>query len=288
MATKCANLYLVATPVGNLEDITLRALRILKEVDLIAAEDTRRTLKLLNYYQIKKKMCSYHKYNERDQSKMLISQLESGVNVALVSDAGMPGISDPGNQLVSEAIVKGISVIPIPGASAVITALAASGLNTGSFLFTGFLPRKKQAQVVYLKTLAEFTGTLVVYEAPQRVLATLQNILETFGNRQAVVARELTKVHEQFLRGELKFLINEVSLQEMRGEITILVSGAAENNLQNSTNIDIQTAFLELNHSETTLKDELRIVAKKTGKSLKEVYRLYLENKKNEKKDKTE
>lgn len=280
MTAKSGTLFLVATPLGNLEDITFRAIRILNEVDLIAAEDTRHTLKLLNYYHIKKKMCSYHKHNERNQSKNIISQLESGLNVALVSDAGMPGISDPGNELVSEAVIRGIPIIPIPGASAVITALAASGLATASFLFTGFLPRKKSEQMQYVKTLADFTGTLVVYESPHRLLTTLENLFETLGNREVVIARELTKVHEQFLRGTLQLIIEKISSQSIRGEITILISGAPKDNRQNSTNIDVGVALAELNQNQTTLKDELRIVAKKTGKSLKEVYRLYLETKK--------
>jgi 16S rRNA (cytidine1402-2'-O)-methyltransferase len=272
-------LYLVGTPLGNLEDITMRALRVLKEVDFIAAEDTRHTLKLLNYFQIKKSLLSYYQHNERERSDQIIGKILSGANVALVTDAGMPGISDPGSFLVAAAIERGISVIPIPGVTAVITALAASGLDTASFWFAGFLPRKNSEQTNKLKEMASFSGTLVFYEAPYRILTTMQNIREIFGERRAVVARELTKIHEEFLRGNLSEIIQILSERDLRGEFTLLVEGnfLTDKNNQNSTNVDIDDLWnTTLNH-QGSLRGALKEIAKQTGKSSKEIYQIYLE-----------
>jgi 16S rRNA (cytidine1402-2'-O)-methyltransferase len=274
-------LYLVATPLGNLEDITQRALRILNEVDLIAAEDTRHTMKLLNYFQIKKSLLSYYQHNERERSDQIIYKILAGANVALVSDAGMPGISDPGSVLVAAAIEKGITVIPIPGATAVITALAASGLDTKSFWFVGFLPRKQSEQSTKLSEMSDFQGTLVFYEAPYRIVATLKNIQKVLGDRRVVVARELTKLHEEFIRGGLSKIIMELSERELKGEFTVVVEGAElpVKNQQNSTNIDIDLLFLTKKTNQS-LRRELKEIAHQTGKSVKEVYQLYLENQK--------
>ena len=278
---KTGKLYLVATPLGNLEDITQRALRILNEVDLIAAEDTRHTLKLLNYFQIKKSLLSYYQHNERERADQIIDKILAGTNVALVSDAGMPGISDPGSILVKTAIKQGITVIPIPGASAVITALAASGLDTKSFWFVGFLPRKKNEQSAKLFEMQDFQGTLVFYEAPYRILATLKNIQEVLGDRRVVVARELTKLHEEFIRGFLSKIIKELSERDLKGEFTLVVEGSEPSvkNNQDSTNFDIDELFLK-KKTNLSLRQELKEIAHQTGKSVKEVYQLYLENQK--------
>ncbi len=273
-------LYLVATPLGNLEDITQRALRILAEVDLVAAEDTRHTLKLLNHFGIKQKMLSYYQHNERERTGEIIDKLLSGMNIALVSDAGMPGISDPGYVLVAEAVKQGIPVIPIPGASAVVTALAASGLPTNSFWFGGFLPRKAKEQSAILSQLTEINGTLVFYEAPHRLQATLNNIQAILGDRETVIARELTKIHEEFIRGRLSEIIAHVEDSSLKGEFTILIAGKTEEeNRQNSTNLNNSKNGTIENEEELSLRQKLKKIAKETGKTTKEVYQLYLAEK---------
>ncbi len=284
----------MATPLGNLEDITLRALRTLSEIDLIAAEDTRHTLKLLNHYQIKKKLISYFQHNERERTGELIQKLLNGLNIALVSDAGMPGISDPGYYLVREAINNGISVIPIPGPTAVITALAASGLNTGSFRFEGFLPRKTEQQRSKLKEMTEFPGTIIYYESPRRLRQTLLNIAGIFGERKVVLARELTKIHEQFIRGmPLEVLAELDRTGDLKGEFTILIEGytASKNAEQDSDQIDFSTLLSSLHQDQesststpsSTLRAEIRAIARKTGKKPKEIYQLYLSDHQNKK-----
>lgn len=280
MEMEVGKLYLVATPLGNLEDITHRALRILAEVDLIAAEDTRHTLKLLNHFAIKQKMISYYLHNERERAGEIIEKLISGLNIALVSDAGMPGISDPGYFLVAEAVKRGISVIPIPGASAVITALAASGLPTNSFLFAGFLPRKAKERIVILSELAEVRGTLVFYEAPHRLLATIKDIYEVLGDREIVLARELTKIHEEFIRGKLIEIIDKIENQNLKGEFTILIAGKTTvKNRQNSTKQGYSNNGTEDNDDQASLRQKLKKIAAETGKSSKEIYQLYLSEK---------
>ncbi|MEK6299207.1 MAG: 16S rRNA (cytidine(1402)-2'-O)-methyltransferase [Acidobacteriota bacterium] len=212
-------LFIVATPIGNLEDITLRALRILKEADLIACEDTRHTRKLLSHHQISRPTVSYHEHNERERTSELIARLESGANIALVSDAGTPLVSDPGLRVVQEAIERGIPVVPIPGASAFIAAVAASGLPTDQFIFAGFLPSKRTARRARLAELGTLPMTIVFYEAPHRIKQALADAREMLGERRVVVARELTKIHEEFIRGDL----TEIELPEgTRGEIVLL------------------------------------------------------------------
>ncbi len=280
MKMDTGKLYLVATPLGNLEDITHRALKVLAEVDLIAAEDTRHTLKLLNHFGIKQRLLSYYLHNERERSGEIIDKLRSGMNVALVSDAGMPGISDPGNLLVAEAIKEGITVVPIPGASAVVTALAASGLPTNTFWFQGFLPRKAKEQAEILRDLAEVNGTLVFYEAPHRLEATLKNTMEVLGDREAVIARELTKIHEEFVRGSLSEIISRIGKNTLKGEFTILIAGAPEEkNRQNSTNRNNSKSGINDNGEELSLRQKLREIARETGKNTKEVYQIYLSEK---------
>ena len=221
-------LYLVATPIGNLEDITLRALRILREANVIACEDTRQTQKLLNHYDLQKRLVSYHEHNEMTRAAELVIELEQGAKVALVSDAGMPVVSDPGHRLVALCLRHGIAVVPVPGASALVAALAASGLENEEFTFIGFLPARASARRKALDALPGEARTLVFYEAPHRIVETLKDALEILGNRPAVIAREVTKIHEEFLRGHLKELLERMQKTEPRGEITLLIGLATE------------------------------------------------------------
>ncbi|HKO98286.1 MAG TPA: 16S rRNA (cytidine(1402)-2'-O)-methyltransferase [Pyrinomonadaceae bacterium] len=216
-------LYLIATPIGNLEDITHRAIRLLGEVDLIACEDTRHTRKLLNHYGIGTRTISYHDHNERERAAQLLKLIEAGSDVAIVSDAGTPGISDPGYRLTQLAIEGGARVVSVPGSSALITALVASGLPTDEFLFAGFLPAKANARRARLKQLGSVPATLIVYEGPHRIAATLQDALEVLGERNAVIARELTKMHEEIARGRLSDLAKRFSTEPVRGEIVLLI-----------------------------------------------------------------
>ncbi len=218
-------LYLVATPIGNLEDITYRAIHILKSVDLIAAEDTRKTKILLDHYNIKKPMISYYSYNEQARAPQLIEKLLAGQSLALVSDAGTPGISDPAYHIVQHALEKGISIIPIPGPTAFISALIASGLPTDRFVFEGFLPLKKGRKTKF-ESLKSELRTIVIYESPHRLLKTLTDIQTYFGNRTVAVARELTKKFEEIVRGPVESLIVELRKKTPRGEYVILVQGA--------------------------------------------------------------
>jgi 16S rRNA (cytidine1402-2'-O)-methyltransferase len=216
-------LYLVATPIGNLEDISLRALRILKEADLIACEDTRQTIKLLSHYDIHKRLESYHEHNELTRAPELIIQLEQGAKIALVSDAGTPSVSDPGHHLISLCVRHGIPVVPIPGPSALISALVASAMPVHEFVFLGFLPSRQTERRKALRALAPSTRTLVFYEAPHRVMETLEDALEILGDRSAVLAREITKLHEEFRRGTISDLLAHVRKKAPRGEITLIL-----------------------------------------------------------------
>jgi 16S rRNA (cytidine1402-2'-O)-methyltransferase len=222
------SLYVIATPIGNLEDITLRALRLLGEVDLIACEDTRHTRKLLAHYQISRPTISYHEHNERERTPELIDKLKSGMSIALVSDAGTPLVSDPGYRLVQEVIAQDIQVVPVPGASALIVALAAAGLATDEFYFAGFLPSKQSQRRARLAALAGVNATLVFYEAPHRIKETLTDARAALGNRRCVVARELTKLHEQFIRGSLDEVREATQQRDVRGEIVLLVGPPIE------------------------------------------------------------
>ena len=233
-------LYVVATPIGNLADITQRALQILKDVELIACEDTRHTRKLLQHFGINTKTTSYHEHNENQRGDELLDLLKQGSNIAVVSDAGTPAISDPGFRLVRSAIENEITVVPVPGPSALITALVAAGLPTDEFFFAGFLPARASARQTRLRELASVPGTLIFYEAPHRLAATLKDAYETLGEREAVVARELTKLHEEVRRGRLSDLVEHYSQVEPRGEIVLLIdrnsieTGEAESNSERS------------------------------------------------------
>ena len=219
-------LYIVATPIGNLEDITLRALNILREVDLIAAEDTRQTLKLLNHFEITKPLISYHRHNEEVKSDILIEKLKKGDNIALVSDAGTPGICDPGESVIKKAIEENIEVIPIPGACAMINALIASGVETKEFCFLGFLPLNKKLRKEKLEEIKKANKTTIIYEAPHKMKATLEDLKEVIENRKVVLARELTKIHEQFIRGNIEELLNKID--DLKGEMILIIEATHE------------------------------------------------------------
>jgi 16S rRNA (cytidine1402-2'-O)-methyltransferase len=226
MVISPGTLFIIATPIGNLEDITFRAVNVLKEVDLIAAEDTRRTRILLNAYSISASLTSYHDHNKERQGKRLLKKLLSGKSIALVSDAGTPGISDPGYYLVNLAIQNDITVTPVPGVSAIITALSVSGLPSDRFSFEGFLPKKVNLRRKYIHKLINEARTIILYESPHRIMATLQDFLEICGERWIVVARELTKVYEEIVRGPLSGVLKKLNEKKRRGEFTILVSSA--------------------------------------------------------------
>lgn len=269
-------LYVVATPIGNLEDITLRALRILRGVDRIACEDTRHTRKLLSHFDIDTSTVSCHEHNELARAEELIAELKAGARIALVSDAGMPGISDPGARFVAQAIAAGIAVFPIPGASAGISALAASGLNTSNFRFVGFPPARSGERRMLFESLRSETSTLVFYEAPHRILETLGDTAAIFGSgRNAVLARELTKVHEEFLRGTIGELSRILSQRDLvRGEMTLLIAGAGtgESALQKSAgNLREQmSAYISKGLDE---QGALKRIARERGVSKSEIYR---------------
>ncbi|HEY1938162.1 MAG TPA: 16S rRNA (cytidine(1402)-2'-O)-methyltransferase [Candidatus Angelobacter sp.] len=272
--TNPGTLYVVATPIGNLEDITYRAVRVLKEADLIACEDTRHTAKLLHHYGIDKPTISYHEHNEAARAEELVAKLEQGLNVAQVSDAGMPGISDPGYRVIKLAIEHGVQVIPIPGASAVVAALAASGLPTDSFQFLGFLPAKSGQRRTLLETLLRAQHTTVVYEAPHRIAETLEDIVETLGpERPIVLARELTKVHEEFIRGAAEAVLGRVQQQDLKGEITLLIGKGEEHESQAGAKNIVQRLDEIMREQNLDEKAALKALAKERGLSKSEAYR---------------
>jgi len=263
-------LYVVATPIGNLEDITYRAVRILGEVDLIACEDTRQTHKLLEHYGIQKPTVSYHEHNEAERTADLIARLLGGATIALVSDAGMPLVSDPGYRLVRAAVENGIPVQPIPGPSATLTALAASGLPTDSFRFGGFLPHKPGQRAKLLEALAEEQATLIFYEAPHRILEALEAIETVLGPRPVVVARELTKIHEEFLRGTAAEIRAQLESRDaIKGEMTLLIGKATA---PPPDDRPLQEAVEELVRAGTPKMDAIKQVARRRGLSKREVY----------------
>jgi 16S rRNA (cytidine1402-2'-O)-methyltransferase len=278
-------LYLVATPIGNLEDITLRAVRVLKEVDMIACEDTRQTQKLLNHYEIATRTTSYHEHNEVAKSAELVQQMKEGASVALVSDAGMPGISDPGYRLITLAIEQGLPVVPVPGASAFLAALVASGLPTDSFRFAGFLPAKRGERRTALEAIKNSPRTQVFYEAPHRIVEAMADAVEVLGNaRQIVIAREVTKLHEEFLRGHAGEVLENLKAREsVKGEITLLIGRAEDADAQADTG-HVGTAAVGrasvrqrveqiMAEEKIDEKAALKKVAKERGVSKSEAYR---------------
>ena len=266
-------LYVVATPIGNLEDITYRAVRILREAGLIACEDTRHTRKLLDHYGIEGKLVSYHEHNEAERSRELIERLHEGLSVAQVSDAGMPGISDPGYRVIKSAIEQGIAVVPVPGPSALIVALAASGLPTDAFEFRGFLPAKSGQRRTELESIRPREHTMIFYEAPHRIHESIDDIVAVLGpERPIVIARELTKVHEEFLRGTVREVAENIRDRELKGEITILIGKAVAS--ERSEALDLGARLQEIMRQQNLdEKAALKVLAKERGVSKSEVYR---------------
>jgi len=272
-----ATLYIVPTPIGNLEDITLRALRVLREARLIAAEDTRTTRKLLARYDIPTPLTSYHEHNKLTKLEAVFEALAQG-DVALVSDAGTPGISDPGYELIQEALAREVPVVPLPGPSAVITALVASGLPADRFLFLGFLPRKAAALRAALQELAALPATLIAYESPNRLVATLDAAREALGDRPAAVARELSKIHEEVRRGSLGELAEQFRAAPPRGEITLVIGGASDTPPDEPWDeAQVRRALAERLAQGEARSTAARVVAGKSGWNRRSVYNLSLD-----------
>ena len=269
-------LYLVATPIGNLEDITLRALRVLKEVDIIAAEDTRHTLKLLNRFGIKKTLISYYKENERIKSNILIEKLKEDKNIALVSDAGTPAISDPGEEIVKLAIENNIEIIPIPGACAFINALICSGFDTKKFAFIGFLPVNKKEKKDILERIKKENKSLIFYEAPHKLRKTLELMLEVLGNRDIVLARELTKIHEEFIRGNIEDVLE--GLGEPKGEFVIILKGAEKSNDEKDflNKMTLEEHFEYYQKQGLEKKEIIKNIAKDRNTNKNEIYQYFI------------
>ena len=271
-------LYLVATPIGNLEDITIRALNVLKNVDLIAAEDTRHTLGLLNHFEINKPLISYYKETEKKKSPILIEKLLNGTNIALVSDAGTPGISDPGEEIVKEAIKNNIDIVPIPGACAFVNALISSGMNTREFSFIGFLSANKKERKDKLEEIKYETRTLIFYEAPHKLKTTLESMLEVLGDRKIVLARELTKIHEEFIRGNLSTIVEQ--FVDIRGEFVIILEGNSISKQEkeildlNSLSMDEHYKFYE--NQGLDKKEIIKKIAKDRNINKNEVYQHFI------------
>lgn len=270
-------LYIVATPIGNLEDITLRALRVLKEVDLIAAEDTRQTLKLLNHYEINKPLISYHCHNEETKSEILIEKLRNGENIALVSDAGTPGICDPGEEVIKKAIEDNIEVIPIPGACAMINALIVSGISTKEFEFLGFLPLNKKLRRQKLKEIENSSKTIIIYEAPHKMKTTLGDLKEILKDRKIVLARELTKIHEEFIRKSIDELLSEIDT--IKGEMILIIEGNKidTEECKNFDEISLEDHYKLYEEKGLNKKEIIKQIAKDRNVNKNEIYMYFLE-----------
>ena len=270
-------LYLCATPIGNLEDITYRTVRCLREADMIAAEDTRHTKQLLSAYDIDTPLTSYHEHNKQEKGPLLIQKLQEGMMLALVSDAGMPAICDPGSDLVRLAIEAKVPVVPLPGPNAGLTGLIASGMDTTRFTFIGFLPKTQKHRLPVLESIKQYEGTLIFYEAPHRIRSVLTEIAAVLGDRQAVLCRELTKKYEQYMRGTLCQLQDELATQGTRGEFVILVAGAApEEPSAADNNVDYASLVQELMNQGVDKKEAIRTVARRCGVSKRSVYQAAL------------
>ena len=270
-------LYIVATPIGNLEDITLRALRVLKEVDLIAAEDTRQTLKLLNHYEINKPLISYHRHNEETKSEILIEKLRNGENIALVSDAGTPGICDPGEEVIKKAIEDNIEVIPIPGACAMINALIVSGISTKEFEFLGFLPLNKKLRRQKLKEIENSSKTIIIYEAPHKMKTTLGDLKEILKDRKIVLARELTKIHEEFIRKSIDEILSEIDT--IKGEMILIIEGNKidTEECKNFDEISLEDHYKLYEEKGLNKKEIIKQIAKDRNVNKNEIYMYFLE-----------
>ena len=271
-------LYLVATPIGNLEDITLRALKILKEVDLIAAEDTRHTLGLLNHFEISKPLISYYKQNEKVKSEILIEKLNAGQNIAVVSDAGTPGISDPGEEIVKVAIENNIEIVPIPGACAFVNALIASGMSSKEFEFIGFLSANKKERKDKLEEVKFETKTLIFYEAPHKLKTTLESMLEVIGDRKIVLARELTKIHEEFIRGNISTILEQIV--DIKGEFVIIVEGNSiskkDIELDNLNEKSLEDHYKFYENQGLDKKEIIKKIAKDRNVNKNEIYKKFI------------
>jgi 16S rRNA (cytidine1402-2'-O)-methyltransferase len=267
-------LYLVATPIGNLQDLTFRAVETLKSVGIIACEDTRHTKKLLTHFGISNKLVSYHEHNEVERAEQLVESLRNGISVAVVSDAGTPGISDPSFRLVTRAIEAGIDVVPLPGAVAFVNAVAASGLATDSIFFGGFLPSKKGDRRRRLQETGSIPATLIFYESPRRITAALSDALEVLGDRHAVVAREITKLHEEFARGRLSELYRKLSSETVKGEIVLLIDRVHETTAKVPKTASLTQRLEQLESEGVERMAALKKVAKEFGMSKSEAYRI--------------
>ena len=280
-SASCGTLYLCATPIGNLEDITYRVLRTLKEVDLIAAEDTRNSIKLLNHFEIKTPMTSYHEYNKIEKAYQLVNKLKEGKNIALITDAGTPGISDPGEDLVRICYEEGVPVTSLPGAAACITALTMSGLPTRRFAFEAFLPRDKKERAAVLEGLKEETRTIILYEAPHHLVKTLEELLKTLGNCKITVCRELTKKHEEKIQSTLEDIITYYKETEPRGEYVLVLEGKDPKEIEKEKQASWESMTVEehMDHYESQgmdRKEAMKQVAKDRGVSKRDIYQQLL------------
>lgn len=272
-------LYLVPTPIGNLQDMTLRSLEVLKNVDIIAAEDTRQTLKLLNHFEIKKSLMSYHKHNEMSKGEDIIAKLKSGINVAIVTDAGTPGISDPGAVIVKKCIEEDIEFEVLPGATAFTTALVYSGLDTTRFEFRGFISRDTKERRESLEEIKQSTNTIIIYESPYRVKSTLDILLQELGDRRIALCRELTKIHEEIIRGNISEVIADIKDRNIKGEFVIVIEGKTqeqidEENKEKWADIDVKQHLINLIEGGLTKKEAIKVVSKERGLSKNEVYKV--------------
>lgn len=268
------DLYLVATPIGNLEDITLRAIKVLKDVDIIAAEDTRHTLKLLNHLEIRKPLISYHRHNEDIKTTILIDKLLEGKNIALVTDAGTPAISDPGEEVVKQAIKNNIRITPIPGACALINALIVSGFDTKQFSFYGFLPINKKNRKVKFDELKKEKSTIILYEAPHKLLNTLNDILKYLGNVNIVLAKEITKIHEDFIRGKVQDIINNI--KDVKGEFIIVIEPKEIESEKVDENLNLEELYIKYKNQGLEKKEIIKRIAKDKGVNKNEIYKQFI------------
>lgn len=274
---KKGNLYIIATPIGNLEDITLRAIRILKEVDLIAAEDTRHTLKLLNHLEISKPLISYHRHNEEIRAEELIKELKTGKNIGLVSDAGTPGICDPGEEIIKKCIEESIKVLPIPGACAMINALITSGISTKEFIFLGFLPLNKKSRKEKLEEIKNANKTIILYEAPHKLKNTLNDLSDILQSREVVLARELTKIHEEYIRGTVKELMEKTD--NLKGEMILIIEKNNKDNeeeLNSLNNLTLEEHYNFYEKRGLNKKEIIKKIAKDRNVSKNEIYQYFI------------
>lgn len=268
-------LYLVATPIGNLDDITLRAINTLKEADLIAAEDTRHTLKLLNHLEISKPMISYHRHNEEFRCEYLIKELKEGKNIALVSDAGTPGISDPGEEIVKECIKEAIKIVPIPGACAMINALICSGIDTKEFCFYGFLPLNKKNRKERLEEIKDINKTVILYEAPHKIKNTLEDLKKILDkDRKVVLAREITKIHEEFIRGNIDEILSKVD--NLKGEMVLIIEGNHKEKENELCDLSVEEHYKYYEEQGLEKKEIIKKIAKDRNVNKNEIYKLFI------------